>query len=304
VFTIVLLPLTILLVAITFGSLSIHQQAMRSMVGERDARAVQTAAGALNAQVDNRVKEVQSMAELLSANPSQPLTTTLSSLSFLMPDFDAGVAFNPQGELVTVGSVPQVVTSWSADNQNWQTEYSSLAADPGKLMVTQPSGNAAAIGLISARLANNELIVGAFSINQLLQSTVGAMLPSDGQLSIWLVGPDGQILYDAGGFSDEHPNHPGVMEALQGKTGTAYVDVAGDEHVTAYSPVPAAGWALITEESWEAVSTPILRTSQITPLVLVPAVFIMLLALWFGATQVVRPLRALEAKTSTLAEVL
>ena len=83
-FAIILLPLTLLLVAITFGSLSIHQQAMRTMVGERDARAVRTAAGALNAQVDNRVKEVQSIAELLSANPSQPITTTLDS--YELPD--------------------------------------------------------------------------------------------------------------------------------------------------------------------------------------------------------------------------
>lgn len=76
---------------------------------------------------------------------------------------------------------------------------------------------------------------------------------------------------------------------------------SGDEHVTAYSPVPAAGWALITEESWESVVTPTLQTSQIAPLVLIPAVLIMLLALWLSARQVVEPLRKLEAKASTLA---
>ncbi len=104
-FAIILLPLTILLVAITFGSLSIHQQAMRSMVGERDARLVQTAAGALNAQLVNRTKEMQIIAEMLSANASQPITTTLESMSALMPDFDAGVArFSPKGQLLTMGN--------------------------------------------------------------------------------------------------------------------------------------------------------------------------------------------------------
>ena len=39
-FVIILLPLTLLLVAITFGSISIHNQAMRALVGERDQRAV------------------------------------------------------------------------------------------------------------------------------------------------------------------------------------------------------------------------------------------------------------------------
>ena len=110
-----------------------------------------------------------------------------------------------------------------------------------------------------------------------------------------------QILYNTGGFSDQTAQPPRSVRSLQGKSGTVYVNVGGDEHVTAYSPVTSTGWALITEESWQAVSTPTLRTSQIAPLVLVPVVFIMLLALWFGASQVVRPLRALESKTATLA---
>ncbi len=301
-FAIILLPLTLLLVAITFGSLSIHQQAMRNIVGERDARAVRTAASALNAQVDYRMKEMQIIADLLSANSSQPITTTLASISSLMPDFDAGVAiFSPHGEQVSIQGDPQVMTELTAENLNWPAVFARLAAQPGKLVVTQLSGNTTSIGLISTRLGNNNLLLGAFSVNKLVESTLGDILPSDGQLSIMLVGADNQILYNAGGFSDRSAQHPGVAEALQGKSGTAYVKVGGDEHVTAYSPVPAAAWALITEESWQAVSTPTLQSSQIAPLVLVPAVLIMLLALWFGASQVVRPLRALESKTATLA---
>jgi signal transduction histidine kinase len=44
-----------------------------------------------------------------------------------------------------------------------------------------------------------------------------------------------------------------------------------------------------------------LRTTQVAPLVLVPAVIIMLFALWLGTRQVVQPLRILEAKAATLA---
>jgi signal transduction histidine kinase len=301
-FAIVLLPLTLLLLVIAFGSLSIHQQAMRNMVGDRDARAARTASGTLNAQVNNRVKEVHSMAALVDANPSHPITTSLAKMSYLMPDFDAGVAiFNRQGELISSQDEPKSLSTWSVENSNWPQIYTSLASQPGILLVSHPPGNTAPIGLISTRLANNDLIVGAFSINKLVESALGDILPPDGQLSVMLVGADGEILYNTGGFSDQTADHPGVSEALQGKSGTVYVTVGGDEHVTAYSPVASTGWALITEESWQSVSTPTLRTSQIAPLVLVPVVFIMLLALWFGASQVVRPLRALESKTATLA---
>ena len=44
---ITVLPLTLLLLAIVFGSVSLHEQDMRALVGERDERAVQSAAAAL-----------------------------------------------------------------------------------------------------------------------------------------------------------------------------------------------------------------------------------------------------------------
>jgi signal transduction histidine kinase len=156
--------------------------------------------------------------------------------------------------------------------------------------------------LIAEDMGGKKMIVGAFSIATLAKNTLGDILPSEGQLSILLVGADHQVLYKVGDLTDQTAVHPGVTEALQGQSGTVYVKESnGDEHVTAYSPVPDAGWALITEESWESVSSPTLRASQTAPLVLVPAVLIMVLALYLGAKQVVQPLRTLESKAATLA---
>ena len=301
-FAIVLLPLTLLLVAITFGSITIHQKAMRTLVGERDMRAVRIAASALSAQVENRVQELNSIELLLSADTAQGVTTTLSTIGYLMPDFDSGVAvFDPQGKLLSIRGDEQFWDSWTVDGSGWQLVYPGLAAQTGKLMVSSYPGNGALQGLISADLNGKYLIVGAFSITKLAEATLSDMLPPGGQLSILLVDAGHQILYKVGDLTDQSADHPGVAQALQGQSGTTYVKVDGDEHVTAYSPVVAAGWALITEESWEAVSTPTLRTSQIAPLVLVPAVLIMLLALYLGASQVVKPLRTLESKAATLA---
>lgn len=74
-----------------------------------------------------------------------------------------------------------------------------------------------------------------------------------------------------------------------------------DEHVVAYSPVRTVGWAIVTEESWEMVTSPTLRASQMVPLVLVPALLLAMLALWFGTRQIVRPLQKLESKAARLA---
>jgi methyl-accepting chemotaxis protein len=112
-----------------------------------------------------------------------------------------------------------------------------------------------------------------------------------------------QILYQAGSLplGSHATEHQGVAEALRGESGTAYVQVGNDEHVVAYSSIAPTAWALVVEEHWAAVTSPMLQVTQAAPLVLVPALLLTLLALWFGARQIVQPLQALESKAADLA---
>lgn len=299
---IILLPLTLLLVAITFGSISVHQNAMRTLVGQRDERLVSTAARALGAQIDLRAKELTGLALLFTSESTQPISSTLSNAGYLSQDFDLGLAvLDTQGRVLATSGDSQLWDAWSADPSNGQTITTELVNHPGKFKVITSPVNSGFTGFISAMGSENRMIVGAFSITSLVENTLVDILPSGSQLTIYLVDSNQQMLYKAGDTTDYSNIHPGIAEALQGKSGTVYVKVRGDEHVTAYSPVVSAGWALVTEESWEAVSTPTLRTTQVAPLVLVPALLIMLLALWLGTRQIVQPLRTLESKAASLA---
>jgi two-component system sensor histidine kinase UhpB len=56
------------------------------------------------------------------------------------------------------------------------------------------------------------------------------------------------------------------------------------------------------EEPWESVDNPLLRQTQAAPLVLIPALLVSLLALFFAIRQVVQPLRALESKSAKVGE--
>jgi two-component system sensor histidine kinase UhpB len=299
---IILLPLTIILVVITFGSITLHQQAMRSMVGERDARLVSTAARSLGAQVDLRLKELTGLGLLFTQDDSQSGLITLSNTNYLSSDFDLGLAvFDEQGNLLANTGDTQVWQAWLADSAIWQAIFSQIVSDPGKLFVVQSPIDEGYIGLLSVEGKGNRTIVGAFSISKMVEDTLVDILPPGNELSVLLVDPAGQVLYKAGDTTDYSFDHPGITEALQGESGTFYVKVKGDEHVTAYAPVTSAGWALVTEESWEAVSTPTLRTTQVAPLVLVPALLIMLLAIWLGTRQIIQPLRILESRAASLA---
>ncbi|MBE3117984.1 MAG: ATP-binding protein, partial [Candidatus Atribacteria bacterium] len=127
--------------------------------------------------------------------------------------------------------------------------------------------------------------------------------PPGGDTAIYVIDPNFQVLYHSGPATLEGApeSHPGVAEAFNGQSGTTYMKVGRDEHVVAYSPIRTVGWVIVTEESWEMVSSPTLRTSQMIPLILVPALLLAMLALWFGAKQIVRPLQKLESKAAKLA---
>jgi signal transduction histidine kinase len=115
---------------------------------------------------------------------------------------------------------------------------------------------------------------------------------------------DGTLLYQAGQIrqsADEWAQRPGVAPALRGESGTTYLTTEEGEHVVAFSPITVVGWALVVEEPWHIVADPLLRTTEITPLVLVPAVVIALAGLWFGVRQIVQPLQSLARRATGLA---
>jgi two-component system sensor histidine kinase UhpB len=111
------------------------------------------------------------------------------------------------------------------------------------------------------------------------------------------------LLFISGALAPESlpADHPGVAEALRGESGTLYTQMSHAEHVVAYSPIPLTGWALITEEEWGHVVSPSLQLTQIAPLVFVPVFILALIALWFGAKQIVQPLQKLESKAAAFA---
>src|SRR5512133_2524020 len=66
----IVFPLTLLLVGVSFGSFFIHQNAMRSMVGERDERAVRAAASAIDSEIAHRTDTLRGLV-LLAGDDSK-----------------------------------------------------------------------------------------------------------------------------------------------------------------------------------------------------------------------------------------
>lgn len=296
---ITVLPLTLLLLLIAFGSIALHQQDMRALVGERDERAVRSAAAALGSELHHRAASITSLLALaeLSGDFSQ-----IAATEDLASDFDGGLAYlDTQGRLITSTGSAQF---WNSPNRSSAVLASSFSSEPVfSAAVLDPSSTKVFVVVWQYSPAARIIVAGAFSPESLARETLSASFPSSDHLAIYLLDSRGQTL-----FSSMNPaprglsvDHSGVAEALRGESGTLYVKTEGTEHVVAYSPIPPVGWALITEEQWEMVVSPSLELTQLAPLVLVPAFILALVALWFVATRIVQPLQKLETKAAALA---
>lgn len=296
---ITVLPLTILLLLIAFGSVSLHQQDMRALVGERDERAVQAAAAALASELHHRAANIVNLVTLAEAAGD---LNSIKATKDLAADFDGGLAYlDLDGRLITSTHSPEL---WE-----WVTQNEIGLASPSS---SEPVFSSIFLEAISKRSyivvsqvipSQNQIVAGAFSPEALARHTLVPSYPESSHVTIFLLDPSRQILFASGPLASEgiHPDHPGVTEALQGKSGTTYLKQGNVEHVVAYSAIAPTGWALITEEEWEMVTSPSLQLTQAAPLVIVPAFILALLALWFVASRIVQPLQNLESKAAALA---
>ena len=298
------LPLTILLLIIAFGSIALHQNDMRTLVGERDERAVQSAAAALDSELHHRMATISSMVVFAGESNGVSFDELLATSSDLLSDFDGGVAFlDLSGELIA-SKGNRLTWTWISQNTN---AIRIATASNDSPVISEPFLDPASKQLfviISAYSASHKVIaVGAFSPDLLAKKTLSTSYPLESRVTIYLVDKSRQLLFVIGSSDDKNlpADHPGITEALRGESGTRFVQVDDNEHVIAYSPIPSAGWALITEEAWEAVISPSLRITQMAPLVLVPAFLLAVFALWFGARKIVQPLQLLEAKAAAVA---
>jgi signal transduction histidine kinase len=303
-FILIILPLTIILLVVTFGGLALHRQSMRTLVGQRDERAVKAAAHALTDQLNERVDEIHMLASGASGEATpQSLSSLLESDDFLLENFDHGLAFfAPNGKLLA--SIGNTETWKNLDTQQAPELKNMLnpATPPGLYSIN--SDDLTDLIFVAAPTSQSgPVAVGAFSPQLLIQHTLENIFDSSEGGSAFVVTRDHQLLFSTGALVDNTnlTTHPGVDAAIQGQSGSTFMQSGNSEHVVAYSTVAALGWALVIEEPWASVTSPMLRTTEYAPLVLIPILILALIALWFVTRRIIQPLQGLESKANELA---
>lgn len=291
----IIVPFSLLVLGLAIGGVSIHQHAMRRLVAKRDERAVRAAASALSQQLLHREDSIHAVALRLEGDVSPEII--IQDSGYLAEDFDAGLAILSADGDILASTVP--AESWSGTA--FGPFLSSLG--DGASALSPPLLDASGeIAVLAAEWRAGRIALGASSIPGLMRMTTIPLIADTSGYDAFLTDSTGAALATIGaGVSDEQlQNHPGVQAALRGETGSSYLPAQDGEHVVAFSPVLPPGWALVLEEPWEAVASPILNISLVAPLTLIPVLLVALVGLWFGARQVVGPLQRLELKAQIL----
>lgn len=299
-FMVVIMPLTLLLLLIAFGSIFLHQRAMRQMVGERDERAVRAAASAISEQLNHRQDAALSLA--LRAGDLGAPRHVLADGAFLLPDFDGGLAlFDSGGALLGATN----------DDLSWihavtvELLAQTAAAEPPVLFsgpVRDPASGKDLL-LVSASAPQGISVVGAFSPAVPARAALGDLFGRGDQATAVLTDSQGRLLFQIGAEHAQTADlstRRGVADALRGDSGTLYTTDRGEERVVAFTAIPPLGWILVLEEPWREVTDPLLRATEWAPLVLAPVLLVTLLGLFFGLRQIIQPLQNLEQKAAHL----
>jgi two-component system sensor histidine kinase UhpB len=300
-FILLVVPLGLLALAVPFASFNLHAHAMRELVGERDRRAASAAATGLRERLEHRAATVRGLAlyATLAPNPQ----AALSAYAFQQPAFEGGLALYSRGGafLAATGDAG----AWTARPVASLIASAAGAAQPRFSDAFREGGSGGWLILVAATAPDpaGPVAVGALSPATLGQWAAADLVGPGTDAGLWIVDSNRQVLFQAGHLNPEVDlaEHAGVAEALRGEAGSTYLPVAGTEHVVAFSPVTPTGWALVVEEPWEAVDNPLLRRTQLAPLILVPVLAFALLLVGLGLRHVVQPLRALALRSAELA---
>jgi methyl-accepting chemotaxis protein len=284
----VVLPLTLVLIVVAIGATTLHQNEMRTMVALHNQQAAREAAIGLDDRISHQLAALRSIAEATTIGLSP--AAELRSSDHLLSDFDGGViVVDAQGAELAV--LPQPITTKlqaALRSITTQTPGMQLTATGDILAVAKSTdGTITTAGLVSPQA--------------LRLPTLANTLRSSPRARVTVVDAASRSVYDSAALpaGSDAAQMPGAAAALRGESGATFVtDENSLEWVVAYEPLSTVGWGLIVAEPWEDVVNPLLRTSLLTPLALIPAFVIAVAAIVFFARRVIRPLQQLDEQAA------
>lgn len=290
-----ILPLTVLLVALTAVGIGRHRQAMMQLITDRNRGLILAEASRLSRQVTQRAEMLAQQGDNLGSEP-EDIERLAASLQTLFPGGLALLDANGKA-LAATGAA-----AWASADE---TQVLAAGVESGKeAQFANIWVQNAAYLLVGAPLASGRALVGAIPIEALPIAESRSLLET--------AAPGAVVVLDASGRPIHHHNPRqfpldagalAMMVTPPEAHGAGSMHMSGDnaDLLVAYAPVDPPGWMLVSIEDVHATASAGMSAVEVLPLIFLFVVMVALLAVYFGLTNVVRPLQELDRRAARVA---
>jgi signal transduction histidine kinase/HAMP domain-containing protein len=284
-------PTAIILVAVALVSLYTYQRLTENLVIERDRDLTRLSANLLAAEL---------------AAYTDPRSEQLLAV------FDSAmVLFDADGKILA--SEPTQLEGWGSD---WAKRFSfrqmARSSEPvfSDVLEGGEEGEKAIVAFVPLTDRNGEQVGGIAGVFRLgpsadsaFHETIENLRQGESNL-VYLVDGNGRTIYhsDPQYIGADFRDQPAVQRVLAGQDGALRtVDLAGEEIVASYAPVPNTSWGLVTEESWAELTAPSRRYGQLMLVLLALGVVVPTLIVTVGVRRITHPLSELIGAAQEIA---
>ncbi|MBZ0306753.1 MAG: hypothetical protein K8I82_11855, partial [Anaerolineae bacterium] len=188
--------------------------------------------------------------------------------------FDGGIVRYKDGEL-------GIIRTLNTDVEALETFTS---AKPGQSYIPLIGTNTKTLQIAIIAGAEGDYAIGVVSLDALSATEILTSLHSTEHTAIYILDAASTVLY--------HNNSSMIGRRFSQDNPDGIIQIS--------APIEHTGWVLVQEEDWQEELSPLMRYSQAAPLVLIPGLLLVLLLIWSGIRQIVRPLQRLEAQATSL----
>lgn len=290
-----ILPLAIVLVALSLVGIARHRQAMTRLVEERDRGLTTAEANRLASAIAQQTAALTRLAATVTVPPAS--STALLPTDARATGLESLALLDARGALVTASPAP---TGWMAGDLPRLLAARTVAVGKPQYE-TDLSDPASPRLLIAAPAAEGYVLIAGPSIEALSLSDGSLLTESETHGALLVLDRTGRRIHhhDPAGLIQDVSLFADLPAAVPGST---YLrDRAGRELLVSYAPIEPPGWTLIAAEDVRAITSMGMSVVEILPLVLLFVAVVALLAVSLGMLNVVRPLQELARRAARVA---
>ena len=302
-------PTAIILLAVALVTFFAFQSVTEELVLQRDLEVTHVSAGQLAAYLgkyEDLLTNVARTADIFRGDPATQ-RDALKRASNRLAVFDGGVLL--LDALGTVAAAEPERTEvlgqdWSDHAFYQELVRSQISGSPRDFVLSDvvPDGLDGANAIVMAVPVIGEqdeflaILVGAFGIgpsatNAFYDDIVRLRL-GEGS-STYLVDGDGRVIYhsDAEHINKDFSTEAAVQQVLEGQIDAVRTqDLAGNEIVAGFAPVPGSPWGLVAEERWSSLTSGFESYRNFLVVLLILGVLVPAIVVGFGVRRITKPI--------------